>query len=352
MSIGEHFTRLAARAEERSVPLSVTMEIALACNLRCVHCYNFDRELPRHPDPARREELSDAEIHRVIDEVRAEGALFFAFTGGEPLSHPSLGELISHAARTGMLVRLKSNGTLLTQERAHSLHAAGLRAVDVSVYSASSEPHDAFVRQSGAFERTINGVRSARRAGIEVRLSFIVHSGNASEVDAMLSLARDLDVPYNLDTHLTARHDRSRSSLELALQRSSLERLYRGPLASFVVPASKRRGSIACPCARSVCGIGSSGDVYPCIGAPLPAGNLKTKSFAEIWRHSPTLRWVRGLRAQDFPACNGCDHSANCRRTSGAMLNNTGDFAGPPAFGDDVACIEAEIIHRIAEEKT
>jgi radical SAM protein with 4Fe4S-binding SPASM domain len=351
MSVGGHFSRLAAHAEERSVPLSVTMEIALACNLRCVHCYNFDRELPRHPSLARRDELSDADIHRVIDEVRAEGALFFAFTGGEPLSHPSVREFIGHAARTGMLVRLKSNGTLLTPARARSLHDAGLRAIDVSVYSASAERHDAFVRQSGAFERTINGVRAARHVGIDVQLSFVVYSDNASEVSAMMSLARDLDVPYNLDTHLTARHDRSRGSLNLSLDRSALERLYRGPLERFVIPGGQPRRSIACPCARSVCGIGSSGDVYPCIGAPLPAGNLKTKSFAEIWRHSPTLRWVRGLRQEDFPACSGCDHSAYCRRTSGVMLNNTGEFTGPRAFGDDVSCVEAEVVHRIAEEK-
>jgi len=350
MSVGPQFTRLAAYAEARSVPLSVTMEIALACNLRCVHCYNFDRELSRHPDPERGEEMSDAEIHRVIDEVRAERALFLAFTGGEPLSHPRVEEFIGHAAGLGMFVRLKSNGTLMTAKRVRGLHDAGLRAVDVSVYGASPERHDPFVRQPGAFARTIVGVRSARDAGLEVRLSFVVHSGNVEEVEAMAALARELAVPCNFDTHVTARHDRSRSSLDLSLDRAALEGLFRGPFAAVVSPIRGRRSSIACPCARSVCGIGSCGDVYPCIGAPLPAGNLKTKSFAEIWRHSPTLQWVRGLRAEDFSACSVCDHASYCRRTSGVMLNNTGSFTGPREFGDDLSCVEAEVVHGIADE--
>jgi radical SAM protein with 4Fe4S-binding SPASM domain len=350
MSVGPHFVRLAAYAEERSVPLSVTMELALACNLRCVHCYNFDRELSRHPDPTRREELSAAEIRRIIDEIRAEGALFLAFTGGEPLSHPKVEDFIGHAAGSGMFVRLKSNGTLITAKRARSLRDAGLRAVDVSVYGASPQLHDPFVRQPGAFGRTIAGVRAAHDAGLEVRLSFVVHSANADEVDAMAALARELAVPCNFDTHVTARHDRSRSSLDLSLDRGALERLFRGPFATLVSPLRERGSSIACPCARSVCGIGSCGDVYPCIGAPLPAGNLKTKSFAEVWRHSPTLQWVRGLRAEDFSACHGCDHARYCRRTSGVMLSNSESFTGPGAFGDDLCCVEAEVVHGIADE--
>lgn len=351
MSVGPNFLRLVAAAERRCVPMSVTMEIALTCNLRCRHCYNFDRELPLHPDPARSNEMSDEQIHRVIDEIHAEGALFLAFTGGEPLSHRGVDGFVRHASGIGLLVRLKSNGVLLTRERVRRLSAAGLSAVDVSVYSATAAIHDDFVRQPGAFERTLSGIRSARDAGIDVSISFILSSVNAHEAEAMIALARGLGVRYNVDTHMTARHDGSRSSLDLGVDRDALERLYRGPFAPFVVSAPPRRDSIACPCARSVCGIGSSGDVYPCIAAPLPSGNLKSRSFGEIWRDSPTLNWVRGLGGSDFPACAGCDHAAYCRRTSGVMLNNTGTFTGPRAFGDDLCCVEAEVVHRIASER-
>src|SRR5262249_30742823 len=97
-TVGPRFARLAARATERHIPLNVTLELLLECNLRCVHCYNFDRELPRHLEPPRREALSPAEIHRIIDEVRGEGAWFLAFTGGEPTAHPALVDFVDHAS--------------------------------------------------------------------------------------------------------------------------------------------------------------------------------------------------------------------------------------------------------------
>lgn len=346
---GPQYARLAALADKRHIPLSVTFEITQACNLRCVHCYNFDRELGRHPDPARREALSDADIHRVIDEVRAEGTLFLAFTGGEPTSHPSVVDFVAHGAGAGMFTRLKSNGTQLNPSRLARLAAAGLKAIDVSVYGADPGTHDAFVRRRGAFARTMAGIRRARDSGIAVQIAFVLSRANAHVAEDMLALAEEAGVPYSLDPHITARYDGSRSSLDLALERQTLERLYRGPLKRYVSDGRKV-ARIACPCARSVCGIGSSGDVYPCIGAPLPAGNLRSSSFREIWRHSPTLQWVRGLRDEDFGACASCSHVSYCRRNSGMMLSNTGSFTGPARFGDDFCCTEAEVVHRVAEE--
>ena len=64
---------------------------------------------------------------------------------------------------------------------------------------------------------------------------------------------------------------------------------------------------------------------------------------------SPTLGWVRGLRNEDFPVCNACSHSRYCCRSSGVMLNNTGEFTGPRRFGDDACCVEAEVIHLFAD---
>jgi radical SAM protein with 4Fe4S-binding SPASM domain len=348
VKIGPHYRRVMQAAEEQCVPLSVTFELGQACNLRCVHCYNFDRELPRHPDSSRGDELSSDEIHRVIDEIRAEGALFLTFTGGEPLSQRGLEAYVAHAAHAGMLVRLKTNAALMARDRIEALARHGLRAADVSLYAATAPIHDAFVRSDGAFDRTMAGIRNARDAGVEIRLSLVISTANERELPSMIDLAHAMEIPFTVDTHITARHDRSRSSTLLALDGPALERLYRGPLAEFVRPSRRKDGRIACPCARSVCGIGSSGEVYPCIAAPLPCGNVRIRSFREIWRESPQLRWVRGLRNEDFAACACCAHSAFCHRSSGTMLTDTGSFTGPSRYGESARCVEAEIVHRLS----
>jgi len=177
-------------------------------------------------------------------------------------------------------------------------------------------------------------------------------SANEHQLPSMIDLAHAMEIPFSVDTLITARHDGTTSSSLLALDGPALERLYRGPLAPFVKPTRRGEDRIACPCARSVCGIGSSGDVYPCIAAPLPCGNVRTLSFREIWSESPQLRWIRGLRNEDFEACSSCDHSRFCRRSSGTMLTDTGSFTGPSRFGASARCAEAEIVHRLSESGT
>src|SRR4051794_8235874 len=111
------FDQLRQRALDACIPLNVTLELTLRCNLKCVHCYNFDRDLPYLPLKKREEELSDPEILRILDEVREEGCLYLALTGGEAMLHPRLDDFVAHAARAGMMVTVKSNGTLFDPER-------------------------------------------------------------------------------------------------------------------------------------------------------------------------------------------------------------------------------------------
>jgi radical SAM protein with 4Fe4S-binding SPASM domain len=345
------FDRLRQRAHDSCIPLNVTLELTLRCNLRCVHCYNFDRDLPYLPLKRREDELSAPEILRILDEVREEGCLYLALSGGEALLHPQLDEFVAHGARAGMMMTVKSNGTLLDPERVRRLRAAGAAAIEISVYGARPETHDAFVKAPGALERTIAGARAARDAGLRVKLSFVVVQKNAAEAGAMVALAEELDVPYGVDPQITARYDGSRGSLGLPVDRATLAAIYRGPLEHLVPAAVENPTSVQCSCARSVAGISAFGEVYPCIGAPVPSGNLRLQSFRDIWRDSPQLKGIRGLTLDDFQACKPCPHLGHCRRSSGVIYSNTGLYTGPAKLGDDWTCMEAEVLHELHDER-
>jgi radical SAM protein with 4Fe4S-binding SPASM domain len=349
--LGHHLNRLQRKAFEACVPLNVTFEITLRCNLRCLHCYNFDRELPYAPGKGLGDELSDPEVHRILDEIRAAGCLFLAFTGGEALLHPSLGDFIRHAREAGMSVRIKSNGSLLGPGASEKLAAAGASAVDVSLYGARAETHDGFVKRPGAFASTVAGARRAAEAGLETRLTFIILRQNADEIGPMIETAETLGIPYTLDPQISARYDGSRSSLDHRLDRETLDRLFRGPLRPLLPAPDPGRDSVQCPCARSVCGITAFGIVVPCIGAPMPAGDLRRQSFHDVWDGSPVFRWIRGLTLEDFPACRSCEHLAYCPRSSGMVYANTGRYDGPERFGEDWTCVEAEVFHRIHDDE-
>lgn len=354
-------------ARETFLPLSTTLELTLQCNLRCVHCYNFDRDEPRPSFEALRrprlpiagapeagrdgKPLSDVEVVALIDDLHDAGCVFLAFSGGEALVHPSLLDFVRHARSRGLVVTLKTNGLLLVEMSA-ALAAAGAGKVEVSLYGAQASTHDAFVQVPGSFERTVAGIRAARAAGLEARISFVLSRRNAEEVPEMLELAKSLDVRCGMDPHLTARYDDDASSArapaDLRVDREILERLYRGPFRGQIKPGQDR--GVQCSCATAVCGISAFGEVYPCIGAPIPSGNIRDRSFREIWKESPTLNWIRGLRLEDFAACSGCEHRPWCRRSSGVLYLNTGSYTGPARFGDDLTCVDAEVRHSLAAE--
>lgn len=345
------FARIRERAFDHCVPLNVTLELTLRCNLRCVHCYNFDRDRP-YPIGRRDDELADDEVLRILGEVHAAGCLEITFSGGEAMLHPRITDFAAHARSLGMAVRIKSNGTLFSPAMVERLAAAGVHAVDISLYGAAAETHDRFVRKPGAFAQTLDGIRAAHEHGMNTQLSIVLVRANAGELEGMIALARSLGVTATMNPHLSARYDGTREPLDERINRPTLERLYRGPLRDLTpAPSCTRDRSLQCACARSVCGISAHGEVYPCIGAPMPSGNLRRQSFAEIWKSSPQLNWIRGLQRSDFAACQSCAHQAHCQRSSGVLFVNTGQYTGPARFGDDWTCMEAELLHQLHDER-
>jgi len=77
-----------------------------------------------------------------------------------------------------------------------------------------------------------------------------------------------------------------------------------------------------------VVGISFTGKVFPCIGAPIIAGDLRRDSFGNIWKNSPEFKKIRNLKASDFKSCETCNVIDYCQRSSGAIYCDTGDYTG------------------------
>jgi radical SAM protein with 4Fe4S-binding SPASM domain len=333
-------------AYQQFVPLFATIELTLRCNLRCKHCYNFDRDRPLDPDQVARE-LTPPEIIQLIDDLATAGGLEISFSGGEALLHPHLEDFVRHARKHLFAVRIKSNGMLMQATRAERLAEAGVYAVDISLYGASALTHERLTAKVGSFDLTLAGIKAARDAGMRVSTSFCITRGNVDEIPEMIKLAEELGVTYTLDPQLTARYDGTTSSLDHRVDAATLEALYRGPLREHLGgPACKPDRDMSCSCAQAVVGISATGEVYPCIGAPMPSGNLRDASFGEIWRESPVLNKIRGLTMEDYPTCHSCADRPFCRRSNGVVFVNTGDYTAL----DEWTCMEANVLHQIHTE--
>jgi len=338
------------KAYARTVPLNVSLELTLNCNIRCLHCYNLDRDQPQGCHGGgedARPDLSLDEIMRLLSDLRDAGCLFLTLSGGEVFTYPHLYAVLDRARELNFAVQLLTNGTMLQPGVAARL--AGYRnllGVSVSLYGATADVHDGITQMPGSWKRTWDGAERLRAAGIAVRLKFIVMSPNAHQVAEMRAQAAERGFAYLVDVTITPRHDGTRGSLAMRVSEEQLAALYRGPLRDLLptgqLPATEER--FPCNCARGNCAINAKGDVHPCVSVPWAAGNVRGQPFAEIWKTSPVFQKIRGLRIADYEACAPCPDKPYCSRNRGAAFNYSGSYTGTDPFVCRSAAITRDVV--------
>ncbi|MBC3844689.1 radical SAM protein [Streptacidiphilus sp. 4-A2] len=158
-----------------------TWEINKGCDYDCEHCY---LGLKRFEGVA-----WDGKV-KLLDLMRASGALWLQITGGEPLIDKDFTAAYEYAHTLGMMVAISSNGSQLSKPRIMEvLDRFRPYRIVVSVYGATAESYDAMTRSRGAYDRFRRGLDAAREAGLAVKLNIVVSERNADEVDTMEQLA-------------------------------------------------------------------------------------------------------------------------------------------------------------------
>jgi MoaA/NifB/PqqE/SkfB family radical SAM enzyme len=94
------------------------------CNLSCTYCNEYDKVSQPVPTD---------EMLRRIDKLAALGTTAITISGGEPLLHPGLDEIIRCIRSHGILATLITNGYLLNVERIKRLNNAGLDYLQISI---------------------------------------------------------------------------------------------------------------------------------------------------------------------------------------------------------------------------
>jgi MoaA/NifB/PqqE/SkfB family radical SAM enzyme len=94
------------------------------CNLDCGYCNEYD-------DVSKPVPLE--EMKRRLDLLADMGTSMITISGGEPLMHPDLEEVIRHMRTRGIYAGMITNGFLLSQERIGKLNDAGLEFLQISI---------------------------------------------------------------------------------------------------------------------------------------------------------------------------------------------------------------------------
>ena len=346
------------------LPHVVAWNLTRRCNLECAHCY-----ISAGPHESATSELDTAECLRIIDELLAVNpAPMIILSGGEPLLRQDLNQIAAYAAQRGATVVLGTNGTLLTDERIAGLKAAGVRGVAVSIDSLRPSYHDNFRHGRGALDDTLAALGRLRAQRLDFIIQTTATKGNRAELERIAQWSAEQGaVAFNCYFLVATGRGAGMSDLapadyEIVLaDLARWQRQYRGQMMvrakcapHFMrhVHAADRDSPVLnyetrCPCGTQYCRITPDGKLTPCPYLPEVAGDLRTHSFAEVWRSAPLFRALReGVLGGKCGACEYRKLCGGCRARAFAIAGDV--LAADPSCTYEPQA-GAEVIDRVRE---
>ncbi len=153
------------------------------CNLSCAYCNEYDD----HSKPVPTETMI-----RRIDELAALGTTIITISGGEPLLHPDLDEIIARMRQRGALAGMITNGYLLTAERIHRLNRAGLDHMQISIDNVM--PDEVSKKSLKVLDRKLQLL--AEHALFHVNINSVVGGGIRNPEDALVVGKRAVELGF------------------------------------------------------------------------------------------------------------------------------------------------------------
>ncbi|KPA09153.1 Radical SAM domain-containing protein [Candidatus Magnetomorum sp. HK-1] len=253
---------------------SLFIHITRRCNLKCPHCY-----VTSSNDVS--QELPTPIIMKLIDDLTKHGGDSLTISGGEPLLHPDIYQILSHASKR-LTVRLLTNGTKIYSEMAKFL-ADHKIYVQISIDGSTSSIHDT-IRGQGCFEKIMKAIEKLQKygAGEHLNLCSTLMQHNQNDWEQMIALAEQKDVPLlrflhlrevgRANNHPKAQALSSKEYEQFIAHISSLQKdkqkkveLTCGMSGLLLkMPEEFQAEDIWCPVGRMMV-VDTNGNVYPCV---------------------------------------------------------------------------------------
>ncbi|MFH1050408.1 MAG: radical SAM protein [bacterium] len=306
----------------------VYLEVTDLCNLSCLYCY-------AETNSKARRKLKTGDIFNLIDDLANLGVLKIIFTGGEPLLHENIFEILRYTKSKKIDFSLFTNGTLLNEDTVLRLKDLNPQSIAVSLDSNHAEIHD-MTRGKKCYSNVVKGIDLLNREGIPIRInstilkgindktsdiedaiSFFMHKGaNAIVIGPVMAYGKGrknthLVLPPSKMEQIASIFQRKAEEYKWKRDKDEMHSLKFSDTfnTNKVIPHS------TCGVGTFACYIRTTGDVIPC---PLfrdmnyCAGNVKEKKLDKIWSHSSIFESFRMNTVEDIPECQDCSAKLNC----------------------------------------
>lgn len=334
------FETLREKAIEKKIPIVSHLDLTYNCNLKCVHCYTVSENRPT---------LNTFEIKNILEQLAEAKTLYLTLSGGEIFKREDYFEIAFYARRLNFALRLLTNATLINEKTVNEIVLLHPELVSISIYSTNSKVHDEITRTPGSLHKSLSALKILKGKGIKLKLSTVIMRQNEEEWYSIYNLAQELGAQFQADYRIAPKNNGDKSPLKFHVDDENLYSILSYPIfakGGGFDPEEVYTGvfnTVPCGAGHMSCYISPYGDVYPCVQFPFNCGNLKEKSFAEIWRNSSQMLYVRSITIPQLTECSFCNFFRHCRICIGLNYVERGDIFSPSKR----TCKEANIMKKL-----
>lgn len=319
--------RRAGLAALNGGPFLAQLNVTNACNQRCGMCnlWHDGQTMP----------FSD--VKKTIDVIAEMGACLLTITGGEPVLHPHLREIIKYASGKEFVLNINTNGSLpLKYYSGLPLHL--LDIATISFHSLRSDVLEKITGRGGLLKNVLNTVDYFRNnTHAHIVLKFVMSRMNIDEIDDVMSFADDRGISVEFDPVMVGSLNRpvatddenlkaSSEKLALAMERIRDAKMRRGrTLVPFdyydFCAKALDTGSLKWNCHAGLAYFSVFPDGRFGICKDIYTGRKITdEGFLDIWR-SVSFRDEMLTRRQNCEGCNwSCYHAVESFTNRGLII--------------------------------
>jgi MoaA/NifB/PqqE/SkfB family radical SAM enzyme len=154
------------------------------CNLACKYCNEYDDFSKPVPTET---------MFRRVDKLGELGTSVVTISGGEPLLHPELDEIVGRIRQHGIVAGMITNGYLLVPERIERLNRAGLEWLQISIDNVN--PDDVSKKSLKVLDKKLQLL--AEYADFHVNINSVVGGGVHNPQDALTIGKRALELGFS-----------------------------------------------------------------------------------------------------------------------------------------------------------
>lgn len=154
------------------------------CNLACGYCNEYDKV----SEPVPLEVMKQR-----VDHLKGLGVSALIISGGEPMLHPNIYDLISYIRQHGILAAMITNGYYLKRENIAKLNAAGLEYMQISIDNV--KPDEVSQKSLKVLDRYLGYL--SEDAQFHVNINSVIGGGIKNPEDALTVSKRAVELGFS-----------------------------------------------------------------------------------------------------------------------------------------------------------